>query len=293
MGLYRFKSQEGKHVLYDSYQKLLAGWDVAVEEADIPTTWGETHVITAGSRHRPPLMLFHGVADNSALMWIFNAAELSRHFFVIAVDTLGGPGKSEPNAGYAKGFEQAPWIHELVNWFGFKRLYVAGVSNGAYLASCYTIAYPEYVEKMIGMAGGIKPSMLRMARLFLPEALLPASGTTTRKLLRKLTAPGSTVFESHPEIMRHWTYLLRYFNNRSMMVHTYKKFLDPEIALLREKGIFYIGEHDRLSYYPAAIRTLDHHQVPYVIIPGAGHGLNHEQAERMNREIIGFLQGEL
>ena len=64
----------------------------------IPTTYGDTHIITAGSPDQPPLLLLHGTGDNAAMMWIYNMEELSRSFYVIAVDNIGGSGKSEPSS---------------------------------------------------------------------------------------------------------------------------------------------------------------------------------------------------
>lgn len=91
--------------------------------------------------------------------------------------------------------------------------------------------------------------------------------------------------------MSHWNYLLKYFNNRSMMVHKYKKFKESDLAVLKEKALYLIGEHDRMSNYPAAIRELDRNEISYKIIPNAGHGINHEQAIRINEEIINHAIG--
>lgn len=59
------------------------------QELDIATPYGTTHCITAGDKSLPPLLLFHGVGDNSAVMWLLNMKELARHFYCIAVETLG------------------------------------------------------------------------------------------------------------------------------------------------------------------------------------------------------------
>lgn len=292
MAIKPFKKDEGRLRVHQSYERLLDQWGIPVREEDVETTFGRTHVLIAGEPDNPPLLLFHGVGDNSALMWIYNMAELSKHFYVIAVDTLGGPGKSTPNDRYNKSFDQAIWVDQIVQQFKLENINIAGVSNGAYLASYYTITYPAKVNKMIGMAGGIKLNMIKMMLLFLPEALLPASEKTTKKLLRKLCAPHtSNVFEDNEEIMSHWTYLLKYFNNRAMMVHKYKKFTSDELAALREKALYLIGEHDRMSNYPAAIMELEKHSIAYKIIPNAGHGINHEQADRINEEIIQYGLG--
>ncbi|WP_405154797.1 alpha/beta fold hydrolase [Paenibacillus sp. FSL K6-0108] len=290
MAVNPFKKSEGKAQIYASYQRLLDQWGIPVQEEDVGTAYGSTHLIIAGESTNPPLMLFHGVGDNSALMWIYNISDLSKHFYVIAVDTIGGPGKSEPNNNYNKSFDQALWIDQVLQHLRLDTINIAGVSNGAYLASYYTIKNPAKVNKMVGLAGGVKVNMIKMMMLFLPEALLPSSEKTTRKLLRKLCAPNTSfVFENNKEIMSHWTFLLKYFNNRSMMFHRYRKFTVNELSILKKKAIYFIGEHDRLSNYPAAIDALDRNQISYKIIANAGHGINHEQASRINQEIINYV----
>ncbi len=285
-----YKKEAGKEIVLASYQRLLEQWGVPYQEAEIQTTFGLTHVIQAGETHNAPLFLFHGVGDNSALMWIYNIAELSRHFAIYAIDTIGGPGKSVPNDRFSRDFDQASWIDKIREHYGLDRVNLAGVSNGSYLASYYTIRYPARVDRMVGMAGGVKVNVLRTMLFFLPEALFPVSDRTTRRLFRKMCAPSrSTVFEDHPEILSHWTYLLTYFNNRAMMRHKYRIFKEEELAILREKALYLIGEYDRMSNYPGAIRELEHNRICYKIIPDAGHGINLEQAATVNEELIRYF----
>ncbi|WP_438349319.1 alpha/beta fold hydrolase [Paenibacillus sp. FA6] len=284
----RFKSIEGKQWLYESYERLLSAWNVEYEEVDIHTRYGKTHIILAGKREHPPLVLFHGVGDNSALMWIYNVGELAKHFYIIAVDTIGGPGKSEPNEMYGKGFEQALWIDDLLNSLNISKVNIAGVSNGTYLANYYATKRPEKVIRMVCMAGGVRTSMMRMMLAFLPEALIPTE-KNTKKLLKKLCAPNSDVFEKNSELLLHWNLLLKYFNNRSMMVHKVVKFTTDDMQILKTKALYLIGEYDILSNYPAAIKMLDDHELRYKVVADAGHGINHEQPETINKEMIRFL----
>ncbi|WP_258377626.1 alpha/beta fold hydrolase [Paenibacillus illinoisensis] len=58
---------------------------------------------------------------------------------------------------------------------------------------------------------------------------------------------------------------------------------------MRDKVLFLIGEYDRLSNYPKAIRRLKDNQMNYKIIPDTGHAINHEQANLINMEVIRFL----
>lgn len=109
-------------------------------------------MIEFGEKEKDPLILFHGVGDDTALMWIYNAKALGEHFHVYAIDTIGGPGKSIPGKGYNQGFEDALWIDDLLDALSLDQVYMAGVSNGGYLTQMYTIMRPERVKKGISMA---------------------------------------------------------------------------------------------------------------------------------------------
>ncbi|MGF6355818.1 pimeloyl-ACP methyl ester carboxylesterase [Paenibacillus sp. 4624] len=287
----RYKSFQGRQLIYQSYDKLLQSYDVHVEEEYIETSFGQTHVITAGDSQNPSLLLFHGTADNAAMMWVYNMNELSRKFYVIAVDSIGGSGKSEPNAEYFKRFDQVKWMDDIMDAFQLHDSYICGVSYGAYLSYFYTLKRPERIRKAMCLAGRIPSStfevMSKMMKAFMPEALFP-SEKNCEKLLRKLCGPNYAVFAENEELMRHWYYLLKYFNNKSMMKHRIQFVDDVELATLVGKAKFLIGEHDILSNYPKAIHKLQRNQLNYEIIREAGHAINHEQADLVNQKIIEF-----
>ncbi|MGG3506563.1 alpha/beta hydrolase [Paenibacillus lautus] len=292
-GLKRFKSVNGQKLVYESYDRLMAGWTVPYEQHKISTSYGMTHVITAGSSDLPPLLLLHGTGDNVAMMWIYNVAELSRNFYIIAVDNIGGSGKSEPNDKYAHDFNQAKWLDEILEAMNVDAVYIAGVSYGAYLAYHYAIVRPNRVRKIVCLAGGIAGSqselMIKMMRAFLPEALFPSEWSVST-LLRKLCGAHADAFENNPELMQHWFYLLKYFNNRSMMKHTITIHSSADIQAIRSKSLFIIGEQDLLSYYPKAVARLETNGMRYRIVLDAGHAINHEMPELVHEEIIGFCR---
>jgi len=231
-----YKNAKARKNVLDSYDELLKMWNVRLEETDIPATYGTTHVITCGDKNNPPLVLFHGVGDNSALMWVYNARDLARYFWVIAVDTIGGPGKSLPNNNYNKNFDGIRWIDEVLIKFTQDRVFIAGVSNGAYLAQLYGIYRPERVIKIVCLSGTIPVGggspMKTMMKIFLPEALFPTK-KNTEKLLRKLSGNNSGVFTENPVIMEHYRWLLKGFNNMAMRFHKIISFDDEQIGSIR------------------------------------------------------------
>ena len=46
----RYKSQEGQTLIHESYDQLLLNWNVAHEQQQIMTSYGNTHVIIAVKR---------------------------------------------------------------------------------------------------------------------------------------------------------------------------------------------------------------------------------------------------
>ena len=99
-----YKSKKAKEKIISTYNQLLQAWGIPVKEVDVATSYGSTHVNVCGNPQGEPLVLFHGVGDDSALMWIYNIQALAEVFHVFAVDTIGGPGKSVPGSNYNKDF---------------------------------------------------------------------------------------------------------------------------------------------------------------------------------------------
>ena len=133
-----YKNAKAGKMILESYDALLKQWGAEINEMDISGRYGSTHVLETGDKNKSPLVLFHGVGDDAALMWIYNAKELGKHFHIFAVDTIGGPGKSVLGAGYDKTFDDEIWITELLDKLGLDKIFMAGVSNGAYLTQMYS-----------------------------------------------------------------------------------------------------------------------------------------------------------
>lgn len=291
-----FKSEKGRDELYQSYNRLLKQWGIEVSESDIETKFGVTHVLEAGKKNKRNLMLFHGVGDNSAMMWIYNAKVLAKKFHVIAIDAIGGAGKSMPSNKYGKEFSQTQWISELMTKLNIKKTDVAGVSYGCYLAQLVKIELPDRINRIIGMAGTIsveggKSNTWKMIKAFLPEALFP-NDKNVIKLLKKLTGSESESLILDGELMKHWKLMLRHFNNASMTYHKLKKFQKEDFIRIRDDSLFIIGDHDILSYYPGSLDIMRELGMQIEIIKNAGHIVNHEKPDIINEKIIRFLDVE-
>ncbi len=287
-----YKSQKAQEQIWETYEQLLAAWDTPVEQVDVPTSYGITHVNVCGSTNSIPLVMFHGVGDDSALMWIYNAQFLAKNFRLYAVDTIGGPGKSIPNENYNKDFSDEIWIDQILDYFHLEQVNIAGVSHGGYLAQYYALKRPDRVRKILCMAATVPVStgggpMKTMMKIFLPEALFPTQKNIA-KLLTKMSGQNSAAFTENPLIMAHFTAVMKGFNNGAMMNHKTPGFLDKEIAQIRDKSKYLIGEADPFSLLGGR-EIQERYYMNTVFFPNTGHGINHENAPAINDMITNYF----
>lgn len=288
-----YKSEKMKQAIHRTYDELLGQWGVSIKEMDIDTTYGSTHVIACGDVKNPPLLLFHGVGDDSALMWIYNAKYLSQYYRIYAIDTIGGPGKSIPGKQYNKSFDDVAWIDEIMKGLSLEKAYFAGVSMGGYLVKLYAVHRAERMLKGISISGALSTSkrkghLLAMMKVFFPEALFPTT-KNVKKLITKLCGSNVGVFTENNTIMEHYTYLLKGFNNMSMGYHNVHGFNDAEIDIIRDNVEFLVGEDDPFEKIGGA-QILKDYRMKVTFYPNAGHGLNHEMADTINHKIVEILK---
>lgn len=289
-----YRSKKAGDNIIRTYDELLKQWDLPVEELMVPTTYGSTHVIVAGKKDGKPLLMFHGVGDDSALMWIYNAKALGTYFRLYAVDTIGGPGKSVMGEKYDMGYDDVIWIDEIMNYFKLEKASIVGVSHGGYLTQLYTLFRPERIEKAICLASSVAIGesgnyMKTMMKIFLPEALFPTKRNVS-KLIRKLSGDHPEVFLDNSVIMEHYTWLIKGFNNMAMRYHRIRVFTEEEVSKIKEKVFYLVGLEDPFQKLGGA-ELLRKHRMNAKFYEGAGHGINHELADEINNIVIQMIEG--
>lgn len=291
MKVYRNKKAGEK--IIETYDRLLENWGCDYLEKDLETTFGTTHVIETGKEDGEPVILFHGVGDDSALMWIFNAKALGEKFKLYALDTIGGPGKSRPNENYKDKYDDVIWIDEVLSKLGLQKATFIGVSMGGYLVQLYSLRRPEKVVKAISISGAVhagtkKKGAKTLMSIFLPEALFPTDKNVV-KLLKKLSGKYYAVFTENELILEHYKYLLKGFNNMAMNPHNVSGgFNSEEVDKIRDKVVFLVGDEDPFEKLGGKQLMLDLN-MNVTFYPDAGHGLNHELADEINQKIIEIM----
>jgi len=133
----------------------------------------------------PPIVLIHGIGDNS-LVWAEAMADLSSSFTVIAPDLLGHGRSDKPRADYSVA-AYANGLRDLLTVLGYERVTLVGHSLGGGVATQFTYQYPEMVERLVLVAaGGVSKEV--------HPALRIATAPVVNSALRVLQLPGATRF---------------------------------------------------------------------------------------------------
>jgi len=238
-----------------------------LERHHVATSFGETHLLSAGAPEAPALVLLHGTGSN-AMAWLGEIGPLARRYRVIAPDMPGEPGLSADRRLSLARHEPQAWLSELLAGLGIRRMALVGNSLGGWLALGHAIAAPETVSALALMA----PSGLAPARAsFVWRALgLMLLGPIGERRLNRLIFRDAPVPE---EVAAFGRLSARHFRPVTEPVPVYA---DDALRRLNGRALLYVaGGRDVLLNTPASAERLARllPQAERDIRPGAGHAL--------------------
>jgi pimeloyl-ACP methyl ester carboxylesterase len=238
-----YRSDDGKRQVHTEYRSVLDAWPVPHDELRVPTSQGETFIVTCGPANAPAVLLLHGGATNSA-MWIRNAQTWARTFRLHAVDIIGEPGFSAPSRPSLSSEAYARWLDDVLAALSLSRVSIVGASLGGLIALDYAIRRPASVRALVLLApAGI--ANVRVGYLFSVVPLYFMGAWGRRKALELLMGlppeertPASERFlESCELVMRHHvirTQPLPVFRDKALRTLTM-----PVLAVLGAKDIVF------------------------------------------------------
>ncbi|XP_022534621.2 (Lyso)-N-acylphosphatidylethanolamine lipase isoform X2 [Astyanax mexicanus] len=115
------------------------------------TVTNKTAQKTSDQASQTPLVMVHGFGGGVGL-WIRNLDALSRRRPVYAFDLLGFGRSSRPSFPADASLAEEQFISSIEQWrqsLGLERMILLGHSLGGYLATSYSIQYPERVSHLI------------------------------------------------------------------------------------------------------------------------------------------------
>src|ERR1044072_4466510 len=119
------------------------------------TVFGQKiHYVEAGSG--PTVILLHGLGGSSQV-WQFNIAALAEKYHVVVPDQIGF-GKSEKPLVNYRIRTYVDFLDQFCKQLGIERASLVGNSMGGWIATAFTAAFPDRVDKLVlGDAAGYRP----------------------------------------------------------------------------------------------------------------------------------------
>ncbi len=281
-----YKSKAWETRMMQLYDAALQRWPVPFEEMEIPTSTAQTHVVRCGNPAGKPLLLLHGTGSN-ALMWRDTVEGLGQTHCLYLIDTPNDPGKSASSALLKPPEGYAQWMRELLDALGLDRVSAAGHSKGSWLALNMAVNLPERIDKLVllapaaGLYGKLTPEYIKKS---LKVGLFPTVKNVTG-FLAYMAADGGAVSPACAE----YRALLIECAKGGMVGH--RDFTDAELRTVGCPVLLLYGEQERsLDYRKAAERAKANvRNLQTVIVKGAGHELQSEKPEEINRLICDFV----
>ena len=179
-----WKSESGRTAYLAAYDDALSLWPVPFESRFVDTRFGTTHVIVSGSVSSPPVLLLHAATGFGATQWYPNAARISEHHRIYAVDFIGSGGKGAQTHPLLTREHCALWLRDVIGELGLDRPALVGSSQGGWLALNFALREPDSTGPL---------ALLAPAACFLPiRPLLRLSIRCSRAASRwRIELPGS------------------------------------------------------------------------------------------------------
>ena len=288
-----FRSAQAKERYLDLYDMRAKRWPVPSESAMADTSYGRTFVRMSGPVSGPPLVLLPG-AGSTSLMWVPNIRALSQSFRTYAVDNIYDYGRSVYTRAVKSADDFVRWLDELFRALKLgDAINLVGLSYGGWLASLYTLRFPQRLAKAVLLAPARTvlpvaiPFMLRAILTFLPYRVF------TRSFMEWIFAGLMRGDETNRVALKNAVDDI-FVASRCF---THKRFVQPTLLTDEELGsikvptLFLVGENDKIYSARKAVLRLNRvaPRINTEIIPHAGHGLTIERAETVNEKILEFL----
>lgn len=286
-----FKTPEDQAKYFAAYDAALKLWPVSYESSFANTPYGQTHIISCGPEDAFPLVLLHG-GYASSTMWFPNIADLSKEYRLLALDTMGEPGKSIPSRPNANKRDCAAWIECVFDELKIAKTHVVGLSRGGWLALNLAIHAPQRLDRIVLLSPAASfISLNAFFRAVVGAAMRIRARPILKAALYSWVTPG---FKVNPIYTEQFILGLLYWN-WAVNSHGYSgvmpsAFSAEELGQIHIPVLMLIGDHDRLN----RPRTIEQARqaIPHIqaeIIPNAGHLLSMEQPERVDARIQKFL----
>ena len=280
-----YSTPENMGKIMSVYEKYLSRWPEPFECINVPTRYGNTHIIINGPKDAPPIVLLHG-QGGTATMWLPNIIALSRDYRTYAIDTIGDIGKSELNNldKYPKnGQAYSDWLVDIFNELDISQAFIIGLSMGGWLTMNLSVYAPERVKKIVLLGPAGISSVFTTVFHIIPVSINP-SDANFKKYLHWAIGDNPLVHDAFAE------YIVTYFKCKQRYAWP-KRFSNEMLSRITVPTLLFIGRKDatfkKEKDIDRAAKMIPNVQLE--IIDNCGHAMNIENADFVNNRTLDFL----
>jgi pimeloyl-ACP methyl ester carboxylesterase len=281
----RFRGDKQRVRFLAAYDAAFAAlWPTPWTEADVETDFGTTHVHRYGSDTGVPVVLLHGSNSNAVQWYPFLAALGARHP-VIALDTIGDPGRSVARRPIHEPADSAAWLDQALAGLGVDRAHLIGHSYGGWLALNQALHAPDRLVSVTALdPGGLEKVGARFIWLMYLNGM---AGLTPAPLRRRLAVWLDNPVLLVPELKKVLLTGARAFRTRRPAPLPLS---DGDLRTIQTPALVLIGERSPLLHparAQARVALMPHGHAE--ILPGVGHGPGFQHGGDVNNRLLAFL----
>jgi pimeloyl-ACP methyl ester carboxylesterase len=284
---YEFIYNDSLSEYINAYNKTLSLFELPIKEKDIPTQFGNAHILICGKSDNPPLVLLHGM-NASSTMWYPNMKTLAKNYCVYAIDFLLEPGKSTCNSKRLNKEQIASWYDEIFSELDLKSFYLVGCSRGGWIATAISLNKPEKIKKLVLLSPAQTFTWIPPSSALLSNVIYSISpnkeklGHILSGLSVRSVKISKTYFDQY--------YLGTEKESISACIFEMTPYSRKSVETLKMPVLVLIGDKDIINNQ----RCLDKVKkwIPHAqteTVQNAGHFLSFDQPDRVNILIQNFL----
>ncbi|CAI0419121.1 unnamed protein product [Linum tenue] len=252
---------------------------------------------------RPNLVMIHGKCGDSRWQFMYQVGHLSRRFDLYIPDLLFF-GKSYTTRKERSEAFQAKCLAEGLRKLGVDKFSIYGISYGGYVGYHLAHMSPDRVEKVVLMSTGVgcnddqKDEMVAQLGRDPKELLVPRTSDDLRELMYK------SVYKSNYMKLIPDSFLQDYLNDvgsvhrkekMELVDHLLAKNFDAgrSLPVLTQDTLLIWGNKDYVFPMNLAYQLQRHlgSKARVAIVKDAGHAVNMDAPDQVNRLIISFILG--
>lgn len=284
---YVFPTADGKAKYIQSYDTALKLWGKDVEEIDVPTHFGQAHVVMKGPKSGEPVILFHGM-DASSTMWFPNVGEISKTYRVYAIDFPLEAGKSVAVGNKMSNTQILIFYNEIFDYLKLEHVNLIGASRGGWMAAYLALKPYNKVKKLVLLSPA--QTFRGLKHPFKVFSAIKLKVMPTHKRLNKFFNNFSVYPDKIEQAYKDQFYLANVYAASKPRFINMQQFSKKELRTLKIPVLLLVGDHDIVN----DAKTIENAkevipQIQAELLPNAGHFISIDQAETVNRKIIDFL----